>query len=134
MDVIVSRNPGSGLLTGIWTCVFLASGLVLTATGIMQYISASRGEKTGRETGAWIPVTQIVFGILVAASLVWFHGWVEFDYSSPVVIREGLDITLHYLTGWYIILILWKGASFALGLAATVCGMLELIKARSVAG
>jgi hypothetical protein len=133
VGVTVFMMPGYVGSLEIWRFGHLFLGLLVTVFGIARYITARRQEKTGQESGNWLAVTHIALGGLIIASLIWFIGWVEFDYNNPVVIQEGLEITLHYVSGWYARLILWKAIAFTLGLAIAGCGVFELIKAGGTA-
>ena len=81
-----------------------------------------------------LAVTQIILGILVVGSLVWFIGWVEYDYGSFTILREGVEVVIHPLPGWLIRLISWKAVSFVLGLSVLVCGIAQFVKARGLKG
>jgi hypothetical protein len=133
LEAIVSRNPGSGLELGIWVCCYLALGLLITGFGIAGFVSGHRSESTGQKPGGWISVVQIALGALVIVSLVWFIGWVEFSYDTPVIVHEGVEVTLHYVSGWYMKMISWKIISFMQGIAVTGCGILQLRKTRGTA-
>ena len=81
-----------------------------------------------------LAVTQIVLGALIVGSLVWFIGWVEWDYGSYTILREGIEVEMLHLPGWMVRMISWKAASFVLGLGVLGCGMAQFVKARGLKG
>ena len=81
-----------------------------------------------------LAITQIVLGVLIVGSLVWFIGWVEWDYGSFTKLIEDVEVEFHPLPGWIVRLISWKTASFVLGLSVFGLGIVQLAKARGLKG
>ena len=78
-----------------------------------------------------LAMTQIVLGVFIIGSLVWFIGWVEPHYGSFTKLIEDVEVEFHPLPGWMIRMISWKVVSFVLGLGITGTGIVQLVKARS---
>jgi hypothetical protein len=76
-----------------------------------------------------LAIAQIVLGVLIVGSLVWFIGWVEWDYGSFTKLIKGVEVEFHPLPGWMTRLISWKVASFVLGLSVLGCGIAQYLKA-----
>ncbi len=76
-----------------------------------------------------LAITQIVLGALIVSSLVWFIGWVEWDYGSLTILREGIEVEMLPLPGWMVRMISWKVVSFVLGLAVLGTGITQKVKA-----
>jgi len=81
-----------------------------------------------------LAITQIVLGVLIISSLVWFIGWVEPDYGSFTKLIEDVEVEFHPLSGWIIRMISWKAASFVLGLSVLGCGIAQFVKVRGLKG
>ncbi len=81
-----------------------------------------------------LAITQIVLGVLIVGSLVWFIGWVEWDYGSFTKLIRDIEVEFHPLPGWTMRLISWKVVSFMLGLSVLGCGIAQFIKARGLKG
>ncbi len=77
-----------------------------------------------------LAITQIVLGALIVGSLVWFIGWVEWDYGSFTILREGIEVEMLPLPGWIVRMISWKVFSFVLSLSVLGCGIAQYFKAR----
>ena len=86
----------------------------------------------GQAWGMRFAITQIVLGVVIVGSLVWFMGWVELDYGSYTKLYKDVEVVIHPLPGWIMRLISWKVVSFVLGLAVLGCGTAQFIKARGV--
>jgi hypothetical protein len=130
VGVTVFRNPGYAGPLEIWRFGYPLLGLLVAGFGIAQYVSARRRERTVQGTENRLAIVQIALGTLVVASLIWFIGWLEFDYGSSIIVHEGIEIELHHAPGWYIKMIFWKVVSFILGLAVITCGAVQLRKDR----
>ena len=106
----------------VWSILYPALGLTILGCGIAQYF------RTGRKR---LAVAQIVLGVLVVSSLVWFIGWVEWDYSPYIRVTERYgEIEMKHLPGWIMRLISWKVISFILGLGVLGFGMAQLSRTR----
>ncbi len=106
----------------VWSILYPVLGLTVLGCGVAQYF------KTGRKH---LVIAQIVLGVLVVSSLVWFIGWVEWDYGPYIHVTERYgEIEMKHLPGWEMRLIIWKIASFFLGLSVVGTGIVQLIKAR----
>ncbi len=81
-----------------------------------------------------LAITQIVLSVLIVGSLVWFIGWVEWDYGSFTKLIRGIEVEFHPLPGWTMRLISWKVISFMLGLSVLGCGIAQFVKARGLKG
>ena len=81
-----------------------------------------------------LAIAQIVLGVLIVGSLVWFIGWVEWEYGSYTKLDKDVEVVIHPLPGWIIRMISWKVASFLLGLSVLGCGIAQFIKARGLKG
>jgi len=81
-----------------------------------------------------LAITQMVLGVLIVGSLVWFIGWVEWDYGSFTILRGGIEVEMLPLPGWLIRLISWKAVSFMLGLSVLGCGIGQFLKAKGLKG
>jgi len=79
-----------------------------------------------------LAITQVILGILIVGSLVWFINWVEPDYGSHTRLIGGTEVEFHPLPGWLIRLISWKAVSFALGLSVLGCSIAQFVKARGL--
>ena len=79
-----------------------------------------------------LAITQVILGILIVGSLVWFIGWVEPDYGSHTRLIGGAEVEFHPLPGWIVRLISWKAVSFVLGLSVLGCGIAQFVKARGL--
>ena len=121
-------------LIGVWAGIYFMLGLSVLGSGIAQHLSARR-QAVGRGGQAWgirFAITQIVLGVLTVGSLVWFIGWVEWDYGSVTRLIEGVEVEIRPLPGWVVRLISWKAASFGLGLGVIGLGIAQFVKARGV--
>jgi len=81
-----------------------------------------------------LAITQIVLGVVIVGSLVWFIGWVEWNYSSYTRLIEDVEVEFHLLSGWIIRMISWKAVSLVLGLSVLGCGVAQMLKARGLKG
>ncbi|MFC1864380.1 hypothetical protein ACFLYG_00940 [Chloroflexota bacterium] len=81
-----------------------------------------------------LTITQIVLGVLIIGSLVWFIGWVEWDYGSFTILREGIEVEMLPVPGWIVRMISWKAVSFMLGLSVLGCGMAQFVKVKGLKG
>ncbi len=81
-----------------------------------------------------LTITQIVLGVLIIGSLVWFIGWVEWDYGSFTILREGIEVQMLPLPGWIVRMISWKAVSFMLGLSVLGCGIAQFVKVKGLKG
>ena len=128
----VFGNPGRVPLLEIWPFVYFSLGIVVFGFGIAQYLNARR-QAIGIGRQAWgirFAITQIVLGVVIVGSLVWFIGWVELDYGSYTKLYKDVEVVIHPLPEWLIRLISWKVVSFVLGLAILGCGIAQYLKAR----
>lgn len=104
----------------VWSIHYPALGLADLGCGIAQYF------RTGRKR---LAVAQTVLGVLVVSSLVWFIGWVEWDYGPYIRVTERYgEIEMKHLPGWEMRLMIWKVVSFIIGLGVAYCGAAQLIK------
>jgi len=81
-----------------------------------------------------LAITQIVLGVVIVGSLVWFIGWVEWDYGSFTILREGIEVEMLPLPGWIVRMISWKAVSFMLGLSVLGLGIIQFLKAKGLQG
>ncbi len=81
-----------------------------------------------------LAIVQIVLGALIVSSLVWFIGWVEWNYGSLTILREGIEVEMLPLPGWMVRMISWKAASFVLGLGVVGLGIAQFVKVRRLRG
>jgi hypothetical protein len=106
----------------IWSILYPTLGLAVLGCGIAQYFGKG---------GKYLAVIQIVLGVLVVSSLVWFIGWVEWDYGPYIHVTEQYgEIEMKHLPGWEIKLIIWKIASLIIGLSVIGIGIGQLVKAK----
>lgn len=104
-----------------WQIVHPMLGLAVLGCGIAQFF---------KSMGRRLAIAQVVLGALLIASLVWFIGWVEWDYGPNTVFREHFgEIEMKNLPGWEIRLIIWKIASFIPGLSVVGTGIVQKVKA-----
>jgi hypothetical protein len=80
-----------------------------------------------------LAITQIILGVLIIGSLVWFVGWVEPDSGSFVKLVEGYEVELLPLPGWITQVIFWKAVSFVIGVAILGCGITQCLRAKGIA-
>ena len=114
---LIVPNPA----LNVWSILYPVLGLAVLGCGIAQYI------RTGSKR---LTVAQIVLGVLVVSSLVWFIGWVEWDYGPYIRVTERYgEIEMKHLPGWEMRLIIWKIASFILGLSVVGTGIVQKVKA-----
>lgn len=85
-----------------------------------------------------LAIAQIVLGVFIIVALVWFIGWVEYDYGS---FTERLDnpagggtveVEMNHVPGWVVKMVTWKVAGFGLGLSIIGCGLAQWVRAREV--
>ena len=74
--------------------------------------------------------TQIVLGAFIIGLLVWFIGWIEYDYSPITKLYQDVEVVMRPSPGWIMQLISWKVTSFLLGLSVLGCGIAQFVKAR----
>ena len=125
----------------VWAVVYLVLGLSVLGCGIAQYLKARRqsagiGDKPERRKhggeGMKLAITQIVSGVLIIGSLVWFIGWVEPGYGSYTKLYKDVEVVFHPLPGWIMRLTFWKVVSFVLGLAILGCGIAQVAQLRGL--
>jgi hypothetical protein len=117
---LLTPNPA----LDVWSILYPALGLAVIGCGIAQYF---------RKNGKRLAIAQIVLGVLVVASLVWFIGWVEWDYGFFIFVTEQYgEIEMKLLPGWETRLIIWKIISFILGLSVVGTGITQFINARAI--
>lgn len=75
-------------------------------------------------------VIQIILGVLIIGSLVWFVGWVEPESDSFIKLVEGYEVELLPLPEWITHVIIWKAVSFVLGVAIISCGITQCLRPR----
>ena len=129
----VFGNPGRVPLLEIWPFIYFSLGIIVFGFGIAQYLNARRQDAgIGRQAwGIRFAITQIVLGVVIVGSLVWFIGWIELDYGSYTKLVESVgEVEVHPLPGWIMRLIFWKVVSFILGLAVLGVGIAQFINAR----
>jgi len=103
-----------------WSILYPVLGLAVLGCGIAQYL------RTG---GKRLAAAQIVLGVLVISSLIWFIGWVEWDYGPNILVTEQYgEIQMNHLPGWEMRLIIWKIACFILGLSVAGIGIVQKVK------
>ncbi len=81
-----------------------------------------------------LAITQIVLGVLIIGSLVWFIGWVEWDYHPVTRLIEGVEVEIRPWPGWTMRMISWKAVSFVLGLSVLGLGIAQFVKERGLKG
>lgn len=117
-----SGFPAANPALVVWSILYPELGLAVLGCGIAQYFG--RGGKR-------VAVAQIVMGVLVISSLVWFTGWVEWDYGPYIQVTERYgEIEMKQLPGWEMKLTIWKIAYFVLGLSVVVTGIVQKVKVR----
>ncbi len=132
---LLKPNP----LMGVWAVIYFMLGLSVLGSGIAQFLKGRRSktaeedklEVSNENRGVRLSMTQIVLGALIIGSLVWFTGWVEWDYHPITRLVEGVEVEIRPLPGWMVRMISWKVLSFILGLGITGTGIVQLVKARS---
>lgn len=113
---LLAPNPA----LDVWSILYPALGLAVLGCGIAQYLGTS--EKR-------LAIAQIVLGVLVISSLVWFIGWVEWNYGPYIWVTEQYgEIQMKHLPGWEMRLIIWKIACFILGLSVVATGIVQKVK------
>ncbi len=135
---LVASRP----LIGVWAVIYFMLGSSVLGLGIAQYFKARRSkiaeedklEVSNENRGVRLSMTQIVLGALIIGSLVWFIGWVEWNYHPVTRLIEGVKVEIRPLPGWMIRMISWKTASFMLGLMVIGCGIVQLVKERGLRG
>ncbi len=104
----------------VWSMLYPALGLAVLGCGIAQYFGTS---------GKRLSVAQIVLGVVIISSLVWFIGWVEWDYGASIRVMEPYgEIEMKHLPGWEMRLMIWKIACFILGLSVVGIGIVQKVK------
>lgn len=97
-------------------------GLAILGCSIVQFFEVGRKR---------LVVTQIILGVLVVSSLIWFIGWVEWDYGSYILVTERYgEIEMKHLPGWETRLIIWKIASFILCFSVVGAGVIQCMGVR----
>ncbi|UCH43707.1 MAG: hypothetical protein JSW16_03995 [Dehalococcoidales bacterium] len=85
-----------------------------------------------------LAVVQVVLGALIIGALVWFIGWVEYDYGSFTEIVDNpagggtVEVEMNPVPGWVIKMVTWKAAGFVLGISVLGCGLAQWVRAREV--
>ena len=127
---LLKPNP----LMDAWMVVYLVLGLAVLGCGIAQFVRAKRQATDiadEPERGVVkLADTQIVLGALIVGSLVWFIGWIEYDYSPITKLYQDVEVIMRPSPGWIMQLISWKVTSFLLGLSVLGCGIAQFVKAR----
>ena len=79
-----------------------------------------------------LAIAQIVMGILVVGSLIFWVGWVSTGYLYAEGMVSGSDFTVGVFMnpGRATLLETWPLVYFALGLVVIGCGIAQFIKAR----
>ena len=115
-----SGFPASNPALHVWSILYLALGLAILGCGIAQYFGT--GEKR-------LAAAQIALGVLVISSLIWFIGWVEWDYGPCIRVMEPYgEIEMNHLPGWEMRLTIWKITCFILGLSVVGTGIVQKVK------
>ena len=85
-----------------------------------------------------LAIAQVVLGVLIIGALVWFIGWVEYDYGSFTERIDNpagggtVEVEMHPVSGWVVQMISWKAVGFMLGLSIIGCGLAQWVRAREV--
>ncbi len=104
----------------VWTLLQPSLGLAVLGCGIAQLFRI-RNEN--------LAIAQIVLGGFIISSLVWFTGWVEYDYGALTIVRDGYgEIEMHRLPEWIVRLTIWKTVSFILSLLVIGTGIVQLTR------
>ena len=76
-----------------------------------------------------LAIAQIVLGVLVVISLVWFIGWVEWEYGPYIYMTERYgEIEMKLLPNWEMRLTIWK-VSFIISAGVICTGIAQRVKA-----
>ena len=105
-----------------WQIVHPVLGLAVLGCGIAQLFRTGSGK---------LAITQVILGVFIIGSLVWFIGWVEYDYGPLTIVKDRFgEIEMNHLPGWEMRLIIWKAGSFILGLSVIGTGIVQKVKIR----
>jgi len=80
-----------------------------------------------------LAIAQIVLGILVVGSLIYWGEWVSTGYHIHEGILPGDDGTIHRILGLHApnpLIDAWAVVYLVLGLSVLVCGIAQYVKAR----
>lgn len=103
----------------VWSMLYPALGLAILGCGIAQYFETDK---------KYLATAQIILGVLVISSLVWFVGWVEWDYGSCIRVMEPYgEIEMKHLPGWEMRLTIWKITCFILGSSVVGTGIVQKV-------
>ena len=85
-----------------------------------------------------LAIAQIVLGVLIIGALVWFIGWVEYDYGAFTELVEDpagggtVEVEMNNVAGWVVQMTAWKVVGFVLGLSIVGFGLAQWARAREV--
>ena len=85
-----------------------------------------------------LAIAQVVLGVLIIGALVWFIGWVEYDYGSFTEMVENpagggmVEVEMSHVPGLVVKMVTWKVVGFMLGLSVLGCGLAQWFGAREV--
>ena len=111
-----------------FTVPYSTLGLAILVCAIVQLALYPRHKKFGGENRLFkgLALAQICFGIAVVSLMVWYLISIEpylNSFPSEVIAANGGPGVVFHDPGWERLLIIWKIASFFLGLAVTALGI-----------
>lgn len=109
----------------VWEVLYLIGGLGVIICAVTQDSKNKTNQKR-------LSIMQIVFGAIIISSLVWFTGWVEWDYISKIHLEGYELIEAQLIPNWGMKRIIWKIASFILGSTVVGIGITQLVKSKRI--